>query len=78
MAAPPREWAKSVRVGGRAYHLIVTSDTEEGGYVVQCRELPGALEQGDTSEEAIANGKSAIASVLSFQRQRRGRLVQAG
>ncbi len=67
----PLEWTKSVRVTGRTFSLRITRDIENGGYVVQCRQLPGALEQGDTIEEAVNNGKQAIRSVLSFRNKQR-------
>lgn len=68
--ALPMEWTELVKVRGRPYHLIVSRDREEGGFSVQCRELPGALEQGESDEEAVANGKAAIESVLDFQARR--------
>lgn len=68
--ALPLTWHESVTVHRKAYRLRVEHDVAEGGYVVQCIELPGAIEQGDTSEEAIANGKAAIESVLDFMAKR--------
>lgn len=68
----PLEWTERVKVAQRAYRLRVTRDLEEGGYVVQCIELPGAIEQGETAEEAVANGRAAIQSVLVFQSKRSG------
>ena len=65
------EWTEPVTVRRRRYHLTVTRDPESGTYTVQCRELPGAIEEGDTPAEAIENGKAAIASVLEFQKRRR-------
>ncbi len=35
-----------------------------GGYSVQCAELPAAISQGETEEEAIRNIKEAIELVL--------------
>ena len=66
----PLTWTKSVTVRGRTYRLRVSRDVDEGGYAVQCVELPGAIEQGETVEETIANGKAAIASVLDFMAKR--------
>jgi len=66
----PMEWTQAVTVRGKRYHLEVTRDDEYGGYIVQCKELPGALEQGETAAEAVANGKNAIESVLSFMAKR--------
>jgi len=39
-------------------------EKEEGGYSVQCLELPGAISQGETQEDALANIKEAIGLVL--------------
>jgi len=69
--ALPMEWTEKVKVRGNSYHLRVTRDKEYGGYIVQCKELPGALEQGETADEAIGNGIDAIQSVLAFQARRR-------
>jgi len=37
---------------------------EEGGYSVQCLELPGAISEGDTREEALRNIREAIQGYL--------------
>lgn len=39
-------------------------EKEESGYSVQCLELPGAISQGKTKEDALANIKEAIELVL--------------
>jgi len=71
--ALPLTWIESITVRRRPYRLRVSRDVDEGGYAVQCIELPGAIEQGETVEETIANGKAAIASVLDFMAKRAGR-----
>ncbi|GMU23814.1 MAG: hypothetical protein AMXMBFR13_38920 [Phycisphaerae bacterium] len=67
---------------GQVYHLIITPDPDTGTYVSQCRELPGAIEQGHTTEEAIKNGMEAVRSALAFmakrQRGRDARHVKTG
>lgn len=76
VAELPQDWIEPVKVGRGRYHLRVSRDLESGGYGVQCQELPGAIEQGETREEAIENGKAAIASVQAFLKRhptRRGR-----
>lgn len=67
----PTEWTEVVKVRGRTFHLEVSEDEESGEFSVQCRELPGAIEQGRTAFEAITNGTEAIESVLAYM-QRRG------
>lgn len=46
----------------KRYTILLTPDTEEGGYVVDVPSLPGCHTQGDTLEEAIANAREAIAA----------------
>jgi DNA-binding transcriptional MerR regulator len=69
--AMPSEWIQKIRLAQRDYHLLIVRDAETGTYTAQCRELPGAIEQGDTAEEAVANGKEAVRSALAFMAKRR-------
>ena len=46
------------------FTVKLTEDKEDGGYTVQCIELPGAISQGDTIDEALENIKEAIMLVL--------------
>ncbi len=43
--------------------------SEEGGYTVQCIELPVAISEGDTKKEALKNIKEAIKLVLEVTRE---------
>ena len=43
---------------------VVLKKEAEGGYSVRCIELPAAISQGETEEEALANIKEAIQLVL--------------
>jgi predicted RNase H-like HicB family nuclease len=45
-------------------YTVILEKEEEGGYSVQCLELPGAISQGETKEEALRNIKEAIELVL--------------
>ena len=49
-------------------YTVVLEPQEEGGFTVQCVELPGAISQGDTKEEALINIKEAIELILEVQR----------
>ena len=44
-------------------------ESEEGGYTAQCLELPAAISEGDTKEEALENIKEAIQLVLEVTRE---------
>ena len=42
------------------YPVILTEDPDEGGYVVTCRDIPEAITQGDTFEEALVEAADAL------------------
>lgn len=50
-------------------YTIILEPQEEGGYTVRCLELPGAISQGETKEEALKNIKEAIGLVLEVLSQ---------
>ncbi len=45
------------------------SKEEGGGYVAYCEELPGAISQGDTLEEARENLNDAIKELIAANRE---------
>jgi len=45
------------------------SETEGGGYVAYVEELPGAISQGDTLDEARENLRDAISMILEANRE---------
>lgn len=48
---------------------VVLEPQEEGGCAVRCLELPGAISQGETKEEALMKIKEAIGLVLEVLSQ---------
>jgi predicted RNase H-like HicB family nuclease len=50
-------------------YTVILEPQDEGGYTVRCLELPGAISQGDTKEEALANIKEAIGLVIEVLSQ---------
>jgi predicted RNase H-like HicB family nuclease len=44
----------------RRYTVILTPDSEAGGFVVSVPALPGCVTEGDTTEEALANARDLI------------------
>ena len=50
-------------------YTIILEKEEEGGYSAQCLELPGAISQGETKEEARNNIREAIEAVLEVLNQ---------
>jgi predicted RNase H-like HicB family nuclease len=52
-----------VEIKGRKFTVILREEPE-GGYSVQCVELPGVLSQGENRKEALANIKEALEGYL--------------
>ncbi len=69
--------AKSVGIRGGRRFTVVLRPEDEGGYSVQCLEIPQAISQGETKREALANIKEAIELVLEHVRDReKGKKVE--
>ena len=43
---------------------VILREEEEGGYSVQCLDLPGCISEGETKEEALRNIREAIEGYL--------------
>ncbi len=56
--------AKTVRTTGGRRFTVVLRVEDVGGYSVQCVEIPQAISQGETKEEALSNIREAIELVL--------------
>lgn len=48
---------------------VILEDASEGGFTVRCVEIPGAISEGDTREQAMANIVDAIESILEVRRE---------
>ena len=57
--------------------IEVMDDELDGGYVVQCLNLPGCMSQGETVEEAFDNIGEAIGGVLAARFERNLRQQEA-
>ena len=49
-----------------AYPVTLTPDKKDGGFVVTFRDIPEAITQGETIEEALAMAAEAIESAMEF------------
>jgi antitoxin HicB len=49
-----------------AYAANLTPDEEDGGFVVTFRDVPEAITEGDTIEEALVQAADALAVALEF------------
>ncbi|GAA5261994.1 MULTISPECIES: type II toxin-antitoxin system HicB family antitoxin [Methanocalculus] len=50
-------------------YTVVLEPQEDGGFTIQCVEIPGAISQGETRQEALDNIKEAIELVLEVQNE---------
>ena len=55
------------------YSVVIVKDTQEGGYIGMCRELPEAKSQGETIEELLENMKDAIKLTLEVKKEDQAR-----
>jgi len=53
-----------IRMVQRTFTVRLRKDEESGYYAARCVELPEAISQGKTEEEALTNLKEAIELVL--------------
>jgi predicted RNase H-like HicB family nuclease len=61
--------AYTVNVSRRKFKVILHPDLEDGGYWVECPELPGCSSQGDSLEEALDMIKDAIMGHLELEEE---------
>ncbi len=59
------------------FKIEVMEDELDGGFVVQCLNLPGCMSQGETVEEAFDNIGEAIGGVLAARFERNLREQEA-
>lgn len=48
---------------------VVLEENPEGGFTATCVEIPGAISQGESSEEALHNVREAIELILDVRRK---------
>jgi predicted RNase H-like HicB family nuclease len=70
------ERAYMVNVSKRTFKVILHPDLEDGGYWVECPELPGCSSQGDSVEEALDMIKDAVKGHLEVQEELRKEAAQ--
>ena len=60
-----------VKVMREKYSVILHTDTEDGGYWVECPDIPGCSSQGDTVAEALEMIKDAIKGCVDVLGERK-------
>ncbi len=59
------------------YHVIL-EEAPEGGYTARCVEIPGAISEGATPDEAVRNVGDAIESIIHVRRSKAQSLTRRG
>jgi len=65
-----------VHVSRREFKVILHTDPEDGGYWVECPELPGCSSKGDSVEEALDMIKDAIKGHLEIEEELKKEISQ--
>jgi predicted RNase H-like HicB family nuclease len=73
--ATPKE--EKVMVEGQELTVVLTPDLEDGGFMVQCREIPGAVSQGETEQEALDNISEVLEEHFEYVKERQAGEAQA-
>jgi DNA-binding transcriptional MerR regulator len=69
---------EKVRVAGQTFTVVLTPDLEAGGFTIQCREIPGAISEGATEQEALDTVYEVLAEHLGQMQEPKAGEGQAG
>ncbi|MDD3581328.1 MAG: type II toxin-antitoxin system HicB family antitoxin [Desulfobacca sp.] len=61
---------KTVKADDHFFTAVLTSDIEDGGYTVQCQEIPAATFQGETEQEALDNIIEVLEEHFEYEKRR--------
>jgi predicted RNase H-like HicB family nuclease len=67
-----------VNVSKRRFKVILHPDIEDGGYWVECPELPGCSSQGDSVEEALDMIRESIKGHIEVEEELKKETPQKG
>lgn len=56
-------------------HVSVTADELDGGFVAECLDMPGAMSQGETEEDALENLIDAVQGVVAVRMEEHFRTI---
>jgi predicted RNase H-like HicB family nuclease len=61
---------EKVMVEDRTFTAVLTPDLEDGGFTVQCKEVPAAISQGETEQEALDNITEVLEEHFAYLKKR--------
>ncbi len=69
---------ENLRLGDYPFTVRPLATEEGGGYLIEFPDVPGCISDGETPEEAIANGRDALKSVLLTMKEFGDTIPQPG
>jgi len=69
---------EKVRVAGQTFTVVLTPDLADGGFAIHCREIPGAISEGATEQEALDTLTELLAEHLDQGSEPKAGAGQAG
>jgi antitoxin HicB len=63
-----------MKVLGYSFIIRHLSSEDGGGYLIEFPDLPGCMSDGETIDEAIANGQDAIKTWIEVAKEKTGSL----
>jgi predicted RNase H-like HicB family nuclease len=66
------------RVAGQTFRVVLTADLEDCDFTIQWREIPGAISEGSTGQEALDTHTEVLAELLDQGQKPKARTGQAG
>lgn len=66
IAAPQEE---VIEVDNQNFTVILTPDLEEGGFTIQCKEIPAAISEGETEQECIDNIIEVLEEHFEYEKE---------
>ena len=75
---PRNDWSIGKIMNELEYpsNISILSAEEGGGYLIEFPDLPGCISDGDTIDEAIANGRDAIFCWIETAKQHGDKIPQ--
>jgi antitoxin HicB len=65
---------ESLNIDAYRFAVRALSKDEGGGFLIEYPDFPGCISDGETPEEAIANGRDALKSTLLTLRELKGQV----
>lgn len=69
-AVRPSESERTSAGSSWKFRCVVTRDELDGGWIAECVDLPGAMSQGETQDEAMTSLIDAMTGIIALRLQK--------